>query len=139
MANPTCSVATLLTNVPCFNAATLNAKQRLAFMIWFAAKELAVIGGTDYTAVINSTAAGGLLAAETAILKTMNDAELETVMLNIYYKNAVSAGASVSSNPSTLAASTSALCNGNGTTIADMKRMLIELNCQLGRHKNYTQ
>lgn len=139
--NPTCSVASVLTNYPCFTV--LNEKQQLAFIIWYAANELKAIGGTDYTASIVSGGGSSLLASEVAYLQTVQDGYVEFVptpiMVAIFYNNAVNAGASVSSNVNTTVQSVTQLCNPSGTTRPQMKRMLYALLCQLGSHKNYPQ
>ena len=141
MANPTCTVASILTNYPCFTV--LNTKQQLAFIIWYMANELATIGGTNYIGDIDGTAGTSLLLNETSYLKTVQDGYVEFVptpiQVAIAYNNALSAGASVTSAVNTTVLSCRHLCNPSGTPFPTMQRMYFALLCQLGRHKVYPQ
>ena len=141
MANPTCTVASVLTNFPCFTV--LNEKQQLAFIIWYAANELKAIGGTDYTNDLTGSDAGSLLTGEAAYLQIVQDGYVEfaptPIMVAIFYNNAINAGATVSSVVNTTVQRVKYLCNPSGATMPQMKRMLYALLCQLGSHKSYPQ
>lgn len=127
---PTCTKASLITNVPQFSGKTLNDKQRLALTVWYKAKELAAIGGTDFTSDLLGTDVASLLYAETQVLLTANDDELKTAMLAIAYNNAVAAGASVSSDPAIFSQNIKCLINAPTPVL---QRFLILLECQLGQ------
>jgi len=132
MANPTCTVASLITNNPCFSAKVLDEQHQLALKIWFMANELSVIGGTNYTNTLTST----LLTDATALYRTMNPSQRQLAILSIYKNNAVNAGATISSDIQALMASIKCLVN---MTPDQLQQAEILLLCQLGFHKTRPQ
>lgn len=129
MANPTCTRASLIDGGKCF--ANLNKKQKKAALIYFMAQELAAIGGTSYTL----TAQGTLVTAAKQYLRFMPN-NFENSQLVIAYNNAVAAGATPASTQATL--QTAIACVENQGPLM-MECMLLELLCELGRHKAYPQ
>lgn len=131
MANPVCTQASLIEGGKCFK--NFDSHSRKALKVYFMAKQLAAIGGTDYTlghdGTLNTTAQGycGLLP----------DRDLMAVAwIVIEYNNAVEAGASVSADPQTLADEIKCL-----EDFPDWKLTLMELllRCELGRSSPYPQ
>lgn len=138
MANPVCSLASLITNTPCLNqGCDLNPRQQMALKIWFAVNELARIGGTDYTANLTGTSEGALLFDANALFYRMDLAQRDTAELAIYYNNAVASGATISSNMNTLMASVAKLVQGANDM--QLQGMFLLLLCQLGFHKTRPQ
>ncbi len=141
MANPSCvSVTALITAQPCFTGSTLTPLQRKSLLIWFRAKELAAIGGTNYTAVLASTL---LTDSNSFVGKASFNidheyglSEFETAQLVIEKNNAVAAGASISSDINALMISIAPL---SGANQRQLDAMLLFLLCRLGVHKAYTQ
>ena len=130
MANPTCTSASL--NVACFRGQQLSKKQKLATKILFAANELSVIGGTNYTNLLNTT----LVSDANSLLNNFDKDAVDAAELAVYYNNAVSAGATVSTDPNANAIKIQALNQLDDITL---QKMLVTLLCQLGRHKSYPQ
>jgi hypothetical protein len=130
MANPTCTRDTLVASSKCFTVKNLEPHHRDALLVYFMVKELAAIGGTDYSAALTST----LLTDSVALAKTLNADERSAAVLAIAYNNAVAAGASVSTNINTLMGNIKCLVN-----VPDLEAMKLLLLCKLGVHKSYTQ
>lgn len=93
-------------------------------------KELTALGGTDYSAVLDST----LISDAVTFGDTMNLAQRSTALLAIYRNNAVAAGATIPSDPSTLADNVKCLDN-----YQDLNTVELMLLCKLGVHKAYPQ
>ena len=129
MANPVCTRASLIDGGKCF--ANLNESQQKAARIYFMALELAAIGGTTYTL----TPQGTLAAAAKQYLRFMPN-NFANSQLVIDYNNAVSAGASPASTQATL--QTAIKCIEIQGPLM-MECMILELLCELGRHKAYPQ
>lgn len=126
---PTCTASSLVTG--CFSGEVLNAKQRMAFLVYFMALELNAVGGTNYTSLLVSTASGGLLYDATQLAQKMTADQRQTAILNIYRNNAVAAGASPSADPSVLADNVKCLINA---TDDQLEQAFILLLCKLGKH-----
>lgn len=135
MANPTCTLTNL--NLACFKGGVLSTKQRQAFRIWYAANELSVLGGPNFTSLITSPLAGGLLKQENDLFEKFSRDDIDAAKTAIAYKNAIAAGAAVSSDPNVTINSVKHMVN-NVDTIT-MEKMETLLMCLLGVHKTYPQ
>ncbi len=130
MSNPSCSSASLVEAFPCLSPGVLPSHLSQAIRIWFMTKELAALGGTDYTAVLDST----LISDAVTFGQTMNLAQRDTALMAIYANNAVAAGASIPTDPSVLADNVK--CLRNYTELQYVELMLL---CKLGTHKTFPQ
>ncbi len=130
MANPTCTAASLVESFPCLSPAVLNSHLAQAIRIWFLVKELQALGGTNYSAVLDST----LINDAVQFGDTMNLGQRDTALMAIYRNNAVAAGATIPSDPSTLADNVKCLDN-----YQDLNTVELMLLCKLGVHKAYPQ
>jgi|SRR6267154_3154108 len=133
MSNPTCTTASL--NIACFRGYNLTRLQKLAWRIWYLANELSSIGGTNYT---NSFTLGtpNLLNDTIQQFSHWDMDAMDSAMVAIDFNNAIAAGALVSSDPNVT------IPHIRRVTQIDeimLKKMEIELLCQLGRHKSYPQ
>lgn len=134
MANPSCSRDTFVAASSCLQ--NFNASERTSLLIYFNALELAAIGGTNYNSGLGS---GGTLETAARCLRDLPGltAPVPTVWDLVVAKNsATSAGASVPSTNLLLA--TAIQCNVN-FPMADKAAQILQLTCQLGRHKSYPQ
>lgn len=132
MANPTCSSTTLVTDAASYTGAVLNPKQRKALLLYAMVLELNAIGGTDYTAALDST----LLSDAATLTLGMTDDQREAARISLALVNAEAAGATV---PSSLQSKLEAL---GGLINADDRALdeaLTLLTCRLGVHKAYPQ
>lgn len=129
MANPTFSKATL--NQAFLEGGTTDRLRRLRYKIWFNVKELAAIGGTDYSAVLGTT----LISDANTILEGFSRDKVDTGFACVDYNNAA-AVVTVSSDPSALALSTKVLKDVPEDTL---KKIELMLKCKLGVHKAYVQ
>lgn len=137
MANPTCTTASLLSDQPCFSPQVLDPHLNLAMQVFMLAKELQVNGGTNYTALLASTASGGLVAAANDLLERATPLQLMQAELTIYRNNATAAGAAgISSNIQTLMESIKCLKDVDDVMLQKMKLTLL---CKLGYHADYPQ
>lgn len=133
---PTCtSISALISAQPCFTATTLNARERKSLLIWFRAKELAAVGGTNYTSVLASTL---ISDATTFAGRAYNDSqtffgqsEFATAQLVIEKNNAVAAGATIASDIDDLMVSIAPLSKA---TEWQLDAALLMLMCKLGKH-----
>lgn len=134
MANPTCTRDTLKSGAACLGGKVRDTHKARVLKVWFMAKQLAALGTTDYT-------------ASAATLKTMSDDAngitcgldsdaIRAAELVIEYNNAVAAGATVSTAPSTLASDVACLNNYDNKMLDKMELLL---RCKLGRGKAYPQ
>ncbi len=130
MANPTCTFVSLVEASPCLAGPILSENQQKAIRIWFMAKELAAMGGTNYTTVLDST----LIQDAVALARTMSRSQMRTAIMTIYKQNAIAAGASISSDTSSLLDSVKCLFN-----YPNLDQVELLLLCKLGVHKNYPQ
>ncbi len=132
MANPSCNYETLLTQAGCFSGKTLTKNQQVAVKIYFMAAQLAAIGGTDYTGVLGST----LITDSRCRAQAYTPDDFRAVDIVIEKNNAVSAGASISSNIDTVVTQVKCLQNAQ---LAQLRAAEQYLRCQLGRAKTYPQ
>ena len=126
MATPICTRATLAETNPGFGRAGLNNTQFKAAAIYFMVLELAAIGGTDYSAVMNTT----LIEDAVALVKTMNPDQRRIALLNILRNNAIAAGADVPADVNELNAATACCFQ----SYPDLDSIIVLLLCQLGAH-----
>lgn len=131
MANPTCTRDSLIDSAACLNGGVLSAQEKLARKVWFQAKQLAAIGGTNYTADIE-----GLNTAADSLTCGMTPDNLDSSELVIEYNNAVAAGASVNTDKDSLAGDVKCLANYPPNVLRNMSLLL---KCKLGRGKAYPQ
>jgi hypothetical protein len=103
----------------------------MARKIWFMAKHLAAIGGTDYTSDIAT-----LRSDANALTCGMSPDDMATAAAVVEYNNAVAAGASVSSTPSALASDVKCLDDQPDHALEQMELLL---RCKLGRAQGYPQ
>jgi hypothetical protein len=127
---PTCTTASL--NIACFRGHKLTRLQKLAFKIWYAANELSTIGGTNYTSVLSTT----LQSDAIALFQRWDRDAMDSAELAVFYNNAVAAGASVSADPNSVVNNVRRMEN---ISEDKLMKMLVYLECQLGRHKTYPQ
>lgn len=132
MANPTCTIKSLMSNNPCFNLETIDTHRRLILEVWFMAVELKAIGGTDYTSAL----ATSLQAAQTALFFEASLDQMDTAQTAILYNNALAAGGNPGANINAILKNVSPLNNANDI---DLRGMWLVLLCQLGVHKAYPQ
>ena len=130
MANPSCSYTSLAESNPCLSPAVLTSNQRKAIRIWFMVKELAALGGTNYSAVLAST----LITDAVNFGDTMSLAQRDTALMAIYRNNAVAAGASIPSDPGQLVDAVKCF-----EDYPDLNAIELMLLCKLGVHKAYPQ
>ncbi len=133
MANPTCTLDTLVTGATCFF--NFNAQDRAALQIYFNSLELTANGGTSYT-----LGSGGTLEEAAKCYRNFGANSPfqppSPYLLAIQYANAVSAGAVPASTPDTMATAIACLHNFPD---ADLAAMQLFLTCALGRHADYPQ
>jgi len=131
MANPTCTVASLVEAQPCFAYPITSDHKKLALKVYFLAAELAAIGGTNYLSVLGTT-----LNTASNIFQNLSNDQLAAADLTIAYNNANAAGAGLSTNQQTLAGNVKVL---NAFTDRQLKQAELLLHCALGRGKVYPQ
>lgn len=112
-------------------------KTRLAFRIWYLANELSRLGGTNYTGLLNTPSAGGLLGDTIGLFDKYSMEDMDAALTAIYYQNAIAAGAAVSAVPNVTINSVKHLVNGQNMEI--MQKMEILLLCKIGVHKTFPQ
>lgn len=133
MANPTCNATTLVTNAAPYRLdSDLNPKQQTCLSIYAKVLELAAMGGTDYSAVLETT-----LVSDAASLEIgFTPDEMTAAKIAINFQNATAAGASVPSSINTK------LSNLGKLVFLDdllLEKIEVMLNCKLGVHKAYPQ
>lgn len=136
MADPICSISSLIESYPQFAGNELSDKQRMALEVLYKAAELNAIGGADYMSNIFGSDAASLLNQSNAVFNRATDDQLRVARLAIAYKNALAAGASVSATPDSFSVSIAQLMQANDW---QLKTMSIFLDCALGVHKSYPQ
>lgn len=130
MANPTCTSVSLVENFPCLSGRSLTIEEQKAIKIWFNVKELAALGGTDYSAVLTST----LISDATTLAYRLTPSQFRTAYLAIAANNAVAAGATIPSSPDTLMENVKCLKN-----YPNLKWIDLLLTCALGKHATFPQ
>ena len=131
MSNPVCSKATLVAASACYNGTRLSDHEQLALKVFFDLKQLAAIGGTDYSSAIPT-----LAAAANTLTCGFKPADFEAAKLVIASNNATAAGATL---PSTQAALAEAVRCLEKYTPYQLRQMELLLYCALGRGKAYPQ
>jgi hypothetical protein len=132
MAAPSCNYETLLTQSGCFSGKTLTKNQQIAVKIYFLAAQLAAIGGTNYLGALGST----LMTDSRCRFQAYTPDDYRAVDIVIEKNNAVSAGASISSNIDTVVTQVNCLQNAQ---LGQLRAAEQYLRCQLGRAKAYPQ
>lgn len=131
MANPVCTQTTLVEGGNCISI--FDAHRLKALKVYVMSRQLAAIGGTNYTL----TSTGTLNEAATAFCGLQADRKLlNRAWTVIEINNAREAGATISEDPDVLAENIECLEN-----FPDWKLNLMELllRCQLGRADGYPQ
>ena len=128
MPAPICTAASLMSGTACFRG---TREGNLRKRVYAKAVQLKAIGGTDYTSGLSTT----LVSAVSCLIPLYPD-QRDSIRTVIEYNKASNAGATISSNPSTVAASTECLKSVPSNTLEVME---IFLDCQLGRGKAYPQ
>jgi hypothetical protein len=128
MAAPICTAASLMSLTGCFQG-TREANRRKR--IYAKAVQLKAIGGGDYTTGLSTT-----LVTAVACLIPLYPDQRDSIRTAIEYNKASNAGATISSNPSTVAISTKCLKGVPNNTLEVME---IFLDCQLGYGHAYPQ
>lgn len=126
---PLCTPAAFAAGVACFR--NFNTRERTAILIYYMVKELAVIGGPDFSEELGP---GGTLAQAAACFRTLFDNPYQPP--SIYYLyiaqgNALEAGATLATGQAALALAIRCLKN---YPAADLNAMLLALTCYLGAH-----
>lgn len=127
MATPVCTRASL--NMPCFRGQKIDRLMRLRFKIWMLASELKANGGTDYTTGLNTT----LLNATIQLFEGWDMDAVDSAELTVFYKNALSAGASVVVAPHINIQNVKCI---RGVSEEYLIKMMVLLECALGKHAN---
>lgn len=130
MANPTCNATTWITNAASYQQAALNRKFQHGLRIHAKALQLAAIGGSDYTADLNS-----LVEASEVLAGGMSDDQVMAASIAIGYANAVSAGAVEPNLTNKLEAIKSIVLHDEHK----LCKAELLLDCELGRAKAYPQ
>jgi len=128
VAAPICTAASLMSGTACFRG---GREGNLRKRIYAKAVQLKAIGGTDYTSALSTT-----LVTAVACLVPLYPDQRDSIRTVIEYNKASNAGATISSSPSTVAASTNCLKNVTNNTLEVME---IFLDCQLGYGHAYPQ
>ena len=121
---PTCTRDTLISSAACLNGKVLSSQQKQARKVWFMAKQLAAVGGEDYTADL-----AALNTDADTLTCGMQPDDLDSSELVIEYNNAVAAGASVNTNKDSLAADVKCLEDYPPHVLRHMELLL---RCALG-------
>jgi hypothetical protein len=130
MANPVCTIASKVEAYPCFSGTTLTSREQDALQFYFYIREFAALSGFTYS---EST----LLFYADAVAKNviaMTSDQLRTEQLGVAYSNAITAGASVSSNIQTLKDEIKCIMN-----YPSLESMVVVARCVLGVHKTFPQ
>lgn len=133
---PECTVETLVEDHPCFQWPTTNDHQKMAYLVYFMAAELAAIGGTNYLSALTTT-----LNTDAKIFNNLSNDQLGVGVVGspfpgvatmaIAYNNANGAGAGLSGNIQTLSAAVAGL---KQMTDRQLSQAYVLLLCKLGRH-----
>jgi hypothetical protein len=98
MSTFTCDVNALMTLATCFQDKCMSDGDRKAIMIYARIKNLAAIGGTDYSANLAQ------LMIDSANWRKRAEDELRAILTYISLENAINDGASINLNVNSLAA-----------------------------------
>jgi hypothetical protein len=119
----TCTLDAFAANTG-FSFQRLGEKQNKAIQLLLLIKELAALGGTDYSDDLAQ------LQTDVAGLRALiGGNQLQAALTGIYAQNAVAAGAAVSTDVSDLTAEATCLF-----CLPDIDLYLLWLTCQLGEH-----
>lgn len=132
MANPTCTLVTLVDNAACYRQSALNPIQQKALLVYAKVLELEAIGGTDYTAALTTT-----LLEDTACPPYTAD-HIRAANVAVAFNNADAAGATVPTDIQDALAAVKCLQHVPGG-MATLDRIDVFLNCSLGQSKAYPQ
>lgn len=131
MANPTCTRATLISGGACYKGPRLSNHDQQVRRLYLQVLQLAAIGGTDYSAAVNT-----LFADANTLSCGFTPDDFDTSMVVIAANNATSAGATV---PATQAALSDAVKCYSKFTDFQIKQANLLMACLLGRSKSYPQ
>lgn len=128
-----CTIDHYLTASACFKAMTPH--QQRAAQLYFKVKELAALGGTDYTSELGN---GGTLVTASACVKNQlsepNNRKLARMVID--YDNANDAGAAISTDIETIETAIACLRDFDPGTLDAMD---LYITCLLGRHAAWPQ
>ncbi len=127
-----CTIDNYMTGSACFKDMTSH--ERHALTVYFKVKELAALGGTDYTNQLGN--GGTLVEAAACVANALNPFQRELARMVINQGNANDAGAATSTNIQTLASAISCLKDFDKNTLDAMD---LVVTCLLGRHAAYPQ
>jgi len=130
MSNPTCTRASLVEGSACLSGQVFSERQQKEIGIWFMVKELAALGGTDYSSALVTT----LVSDAVTLARTMNSSQRRTALLTILENNAIAAGATIPISPNELLGKVACLQN-----YPDLDSIILLLLCKLGVHKAFPQ
>lgn len=126
---PICTRASYVEGWACLQ--TLNARQRKAFIVYVMSRQLAAIGGTDYT-----LGPDGTLNDAVACLVDLDKNQVTLANMVVENNNAVAAGADIPSDIQEIAEAIKCLENFEDNVLL---RMQLHLRCSLGRAMDYPQ
>lgn len=131
-----CLVSTYISDSACFKAMTPHDQK--ALILYLKVKELAALGGTDYTRELGN---GGSLVTAAAcvknqLLNNFGPLGMNMALFSINQDNANSSGAAISTDIQTLATEIECLKDFDPTTLDAMD---IVITCLLGRHAAWPQ
>ena len=132
MANPVCTLTTLVTNAAKYKGSVIDPIRQQALLVLANVYQLAAIGGTDYRSTLTTT-----LLTDAAGPPTSDD-EIMAATIAVAFANATSAGATVPTTLDDKLAEIKGLIHVNGG-MQTLKRTNLLLNCKLGRAKAYVQ
>jgi len=131
MANPTCTRATLISGAACFREPVISKHQQMARKVYFDMLQLAANGGTDYTSAVRT------MQDDAVNLSCgFQPGDFDGAAVVIKFNNAVSAGATVPTDPQVLAQAVRCLEDFDDFVL---KQMQLLLDCKLGRAADYPQ
>jgi hypothetical protein len=131
MANPQCSRESLIDNGACFSGSVLPSNKQKALKIYFMAKQLAAIGGTNYIGNLTTT-----LIDDSKCKTQLSPSQFDVARITIEKNNAAAAGASISSNTQDWMADIACL---ETATPIQLKAAELHLRCELGYGHAYPQ
>ena len=112
----------------------LSSHDLIALDVYLKAKELAALGGTDYTAQLGN---GGTLAQAAACIKNqLTPYQRNLALITIDAENAIDSGATIPSAQADLIDAIKCLKDFDSTTL---KAMNVYITCLLGRHAPWPQ
>ncbi len=131
MANPVCTLSSLIDAGACITQ--FDRHRRKALKVFFMSRQLAAIGGTNYTLGPSGTLN---TASNEYCALSSNPDQINVAWITIEMNNAQEAGAAIDTDVQDLAASIKCL-----EQFPDWKLQLMELllRCELGRADSYPQ